>query len=206
MSNIDDGVIKFDLSLHRETEPLSLDIFQEIERARSSLYAIKLIGEYPIEKVGYGNLSIRCLDTPSNFVISGTQTGAIENLSGEHYCIVTNCNFSTNQIESYGPIAPSSESLTHGAIYLANDKINCVLHIHHTDMWNNMINDNFLSTSQEIPYGTLEMAQATMEIAKKHTHGSFVMKGHQDGIVTFSTSIEKALKEVHLIYQKYSHP
>ena len=67
-----------------------------------------------------------------------------------------------------------------------------------------MIEDSHLSTAKDIPYGTIEMAKATQSISKKMSEGSFVMEGHQDGIVIFSKNLEDCLEETLKLYNKFS--
>ena len=59
MKNIDDGVIKYDHSDFTLTNPLELSEYKEIEKLRSVLFQIKLIGCYEQNSVGYGNISCK---------------------------------------------------------------------------------------------------------------------------------------------------
>ena len=55
-----------------------------------------------------------------------------------------------------------------------------------------MIDKNMDSTSESISYGTIEMADEAKKCIGNKKSGVFVMKGHQDGIISYGTSIEEA--------------
>jgi len=196
MTIIDDGVIKF--TLNNQEMPLKVDIKQinSLENWRKKLYAIELIGEYKSDHIGYGNLSLLIErfgrnDQPE-FLISGTQTGHLPVLTPNEYTLVHSYDLEKNIVNSEGPMKPSSESLTHAAIYLANQEINAVFHGHDTHLWNEMINHNYLSTAASIPYGTIDMAVAVQKLTYDKPAGLFVMKGHQDGIVSWGRTADEA--------------
>ncbi len=56
---IDDGVVKFDHSDYQVTPALDNKTIEQINAVRCQLYKLNLIGEYPEEKVGFGNISQR---------------------------------------------------------------------------------------------------------------------------------------------------
>ncbi len=183
----DEGVIKFNYNLTK-SGPLDTSDFSEIEQWRHQLFQLKLIGEYPSDKIGYGNISKR--HEGSTFVISGTQTGKYSNLSGEHYTLVTSCDLNAMRVESQGPIAPSSESLTHYSFYQAVEEIHYIFHIHDHNLWNYMIENKELATSETTPYGTKEMAMEVSTLIQNKSQGLIVMKGHEDGIIAFGSTAE----------------
>ncbi|MBD65053.1 MAG: rRNA adenine methyltransferase [Halobacteriovoraceae bacterium] len=195
---IDDGVIKFSFKKFQETPPLSEDEFQEIESCRKILFQKNLIGEYLPEKIGFGNISIKKdysqyqKTKNPQFVITGTQTGGIESLSGQYYTRVVDFDLEQQNLTCAGPIKASSESLTHGAIYLADENIAAIVHIHSEKIWNEMLKANYPKTSKDTPYGTLEMAQEVQDLIEKHNAKNIVMEGHQDGVICIGSTIEEA--------------
>jgi ribulose-5-phosphate 4-epimerase/fuculose-1-phosphate aldolase len=210
MSEIDDGVIKYDTSAFIESPPLPLEEVSELEYWRKRLFQIKLIGEYLPERIGYGNLSVRKnysnfeQTLNSQFVITGTQTGGVQDLNGSHYTRVLNFDFKTWSVKAMGPIKASSEALTHAAIYEANkENINAVFHIHSKEIWNGMIKENYLSTAQNIPYGTEEMATAVINCVDQNTSGIIVMKGHEDGVISFAPDMKTAYNLIMEVYDKF---
>lgn len=192
---LDEGVIKFKFTL-KKAPPLDEGSYIELEKWRVILFKMKLIGEYQTEKIGYGNLSRKISSNTGEFIITGTQTGRLANLSGLHYTRVTKCNLSKMNVEASGPIAPSSESLTHFAIYNSCPHINSIFHVHSKELWQYMIDKGLDATSESISYGTPEMADEAKKCIGNKKSGIFVMKGHQDGVISYGTSIEEAGKIV----------
>ncbi|GAB4414719.1 MAG: hypothetical protein OHK0056_21780 [Bacteriovoracaceae bacterium] len=207
MTTIDDGVIKFSLFNQERPLPDGINLIKALEQWRKKLYQLEFIGEYKAEKVGFGNLS--CLTTDRGradkpeFLITGTQTGHLPDLNEDYYTIVYDYDLLKNTIYSEGPMKPSSESLTHAAIYLANPKIKAVFHGHHKSIWQAMIKENYPSTGETIPYGTINMAVATQDLVYKNSTGIFVMKGHEDGIVAWGENLDQAGERLLEVYHKF---
>lgn len=190
---LDEGVIKFKFTL-KKSPPLDEGSYIELEKWRTILFKMGLIGEYPEEKVGYGNLSRKIAGTDNNFIITGTQTGRLPYLNGLHYTKVLKCNLNKMNVEAAGPIAPSSESLTHYAIYSSCPHVNAIFHVHSEKLWQFMIDNKMDATSESISYGTHAMAEEAKSCIGNKKSGIFVMKGHQDGVISYGTSIEEAGK------------
>ena len=210
---IDEGVIKFDDRDYNVTPALLESDIQAINQARRQLYQLELIGQYPVENVGYGNISIRQdfqhlykSDKPQ-FIISGSQTGHLPILNGEHYTRVVDYDVAKNKIRAMGPRThikgASSESLTHGAIYECNPAIGVVIHIHRAKIWQGMLNDQLCHTHKDIPYGTVLMAQAVKEKVAGKVSGYLAMAGHEDGVVTFGENFKEAMEICMELYEKY---
>jgi L-ribulose-5-phosphate 4-epimerase len=196
---LEEGVIKFNLTW----EKVSLGDFfgfKELNFWRQTLFSLGLIGAYE-NGVGYGNLSVR-VPSSNSFVITGSATGNLSELSGEHYSKVTEFDFSKNWIKCEGEIKASSESLTHAAIYSALPKVNSVFHIHNKNLWITLIH-KFPSTESNITYGTKEMAKSVGALVSDNIilkEKIFAMGGHEDGVVTFGDSVDAAGKALLLHY------
>tara|TARA_Y100000034_G_scaffold93212_1_gene112779 strand:- start:2479 stop:3054 length:576 start_codon:yes stop_codon:yes gene_type:complete len=166
--------------------------FDEVNSTRTDLYNLGLIGEE--NGIGYGNLSIR---NEMGFIISGTNTGGIEELTEKDYALVNKWDLNKNWIKCTGMTNASSESLTHAAIY-ENSDANAVIHIHHYDLWRKLLHKT-PTTKEEIEYGTPEMAK---EIAKLIEIGNFgkrkviVMEGHENGIIGFGRNVEEVYNQI----------
>ncbi|WP_127716511.1 class II aldolase/adducin family protein [Halobacteriovorax sp. HLS] len=188
---IDDGVIKYDRSNFTYSGPLDESLWKDLELWRAKLYSLNLIGEYPTEKVGFGNVSqFIAKQEQVSFVITGTQTGKYAQLDGSLYTIIEGYDLKNMKLFSRGSVEPSSEALTHASIYEANDSIKAVFHIHNTRIWKGMIDNDYPATHEDIPYGTLEMATNVQRIIGDSTHGTIVMKGHQDGVIAYATNLD----------------
>jgi ribulose-5-phosphate 4-epimerase/fuculose-1-phosphate aldolase len=196
----DEGVIKFKFTLKRAPAPEMNQVIA-LEKWRALFYRLGLIGEYPIEKVGYGNLSSRL--SRKIFIITGTQTGHLPHLQAHHYTKVIDCDLKRGQVSAEGLIPPSSESLTHFGIYEANEDVQFVFHVHHGDLWRFLMTDPEAdSIPEDVPYGTTEMAEAASHILRNKSTGLIVMKGHEDGIIAYGNSAEDTGKMILDAYRK----
>lgn len=193
MTRPNEGVIKFKYNL-KMAPAIEEQFYIKLEKWRAILYKMNFIGEYPSEKIGFGNLSQRIISGEDTFIITGTQTGKYPHLDGTKYTKVVKCDIAKMTMDAIGPIAPSSESLTHHGIYNFNSNINAIFHVHHHDLWNYMLNNKFDKTAKNIQYGTTEMAQAVNSCIKNKNNGIFAMAGHQDGIISYGTTPQEAGK------------
>jgi ribulose-5-phosphate 4-epimerase/fuculose-1-phosphate aldolase len=198
-TNRDEGVIKFKMTLKRAPAPEMNQVIA-LEKWRALFFKLALIGEYPNEKIGYGNLSSRL--TKKTFIITGSQTGHLAHLQAHHYTKVMECDLKKGSVTAEGLIPPSSESLTHFGIYEANPAIQYVFHVHHQKLWEMLKTGNFDSIAEDVPYGTQEMAEAAASLLSNKSSGIFVMKGHEDGIVSYGTTAEEAGKIILELYRK----
>ncbi|MFT7090838.1 MAG: ribulose-5-phosphate 4-epimerase/fuculose-1-phosphate aldolase [Candidatus Azotimanducaceae bacterium] len=180
----EEGVVKF--NLEHEFNPLTNVSIAPLNRWRTILRKLGLIGATPdrYDGFGFGNLSQR---TERGFLITGSQTGDIEDLTFDHYAEVLQADSETNHVVSIGRIQPSSESLTHAAVYRAEPKIGAVFHVHCPVLWRK----EQVSTPGHIRYGTPEMADAVTALINSES-GVFSMLGHEDGVVSFGTDCEQA--------------
>jgi ribulose-5-phosphate 4-epimerase/fuculose-1-phosphate aldolase len=197
----EEGVIKFDLQF-TPAGPVSPNSLQELNRWRSILWTHKLIGQDPnrYEGYGFGNVSQRI--APFNaecgkraFVISGTQTGKLEELDNNHYAIVSTWDTAHNQVTASGPVKPSSESLTHAMIYDLDNELRAVLHVHSPDIWKAAASRNIPLTDTLVEYGTPAMTQEVRRLFNETSvrqSGIFAMGGHEDGVVSFGPDVEQA--------------
>ena len=195
-----EGVIKYQLEYTQKpiNEKFSLS---EINAWRTVIFRLGLIGQDPerYDNLGFGNISQRLNPQSSQFIISGSQTGHIEHLSPEHYCLVVKADTRKNRIQSCGLTKPSSESLTHASIYAQDSNINAVIHVHSPEIWNNTLSLNLPYISADIPYGTVEMAIAVEQLfqaGNSQRTSLFTMLGHEDGVVAFGRNMQEAAWEL----------
>jgi len=188
---IDEGYIKYQCHWQNQSSIVAKDII-ELNQCRLKLYRLGLIGQYD-NGIGFGNLSIR-LPQPRHLIISGTQTGGIEQLDLRHYTKVVDFDWYRNYVSCLGKIKASSETLTHGAIYVAQPKANAVVHIHHEKLWKALLNIA-PTTNPSCAYGTPEMAEEIIRLChqpKTQAQKIIVMSGHEEGILTFGKDLTNA--------------
>jgi len=192
-----EGVIKFHLEFVRKP-CITPMMAAEINAWRHIHYRLQLIGGSPerYEGYGFGNISTRCMSgPPDSFFISGTQTGALARLDENHFSLVTGCDPKRNTIAAEGMVEPSSEALTHGQIYQLDASIQCVIHAHSPDIWQTAEKTALPLVGADIDYGTPEMAEAVEKLFRDTPvtrKKIFIMKGHEDGVVSFGRSLAEA--------------
>ncbi len=195
-----DGVIKYSIE-HQTTETPLFSNYAQLEALRTRLFTLGLIGEK--DEIGYGNLSMRHEDSKS-FFITATQTGREQALSREYYTYISDYDFRTFKVISQGRHKPSSEALSHAMIYAIDKRITTVIHIHSLALWKFMKTKNTLFTTAE--YGTTEMVKEIVGLYDNLdplVNNTFVMRGHEEGIITFGSSVEEAELALYNIMQVY---
>ncbi|MBK6295933.1 MAG: class II aldolase/adducin family protein [Rhodoferax sp.] len=187
----DDGVIRYQAQ-HQPAALTALPGWEHLNQARTALYDLGLIGAYP-DGVGYGNLSLR--GAGNTFVITGSGTGGLRELTLTHYCSVEDFNAERNWVCSRGPVSASSESMTHGAIYQAKPAAQCVMHVHSRSLFDMLLQQGAAHTPADVPYGTPAMAQAVAQLvqAQPELPALFAMAGHDEGVVAYGADIASTL-------------
>jgi ribulose-5-phosphate 4-epimerase/fuculose-1-phosphate aldolase len=195
-----EGVIKY--QLNHTQQPLDPQfLITEINVWRSIAVRLELIGQNPkrYDNIGFGNISQKVDAHSAQFIISGTQTGHIEQLSREHYCLIVKADPHQNRLESYGLCKPSSEALTHASVYAQDNAIQAIIHAHSPEIWKHTSTLGLPHTSADIAYGTVEMAMAVQQLfafGKLKQISLFTMLGHEDGVVAFGRNMQEAAWEL----------
>ena len=200
-----EGVVQFEAA-HRD-RPLEEHVYGETVRElaawREILSRLGLLGQRPdrYEGLGYGNVSARVgpmgnmTQGRRRFLITGTQTGGNRMVSLEHFCVVEGYDLAANRVTSFGPVAPSSEALTHGAIYDAAPAVRAVLHAHAPEIWRQARQLHLPLTAAHAANGTVDLAREVMRLLRESAAselGILVMGGHEDGVLAFGRSAAEA--------------
>jgi ribulose-5-phosphate 4-epimerase/fuculose-1-phosphate aldolase len=128
-------------------------------------------------------------------VITGTQTGGVANMCMDHFCLVERYDYRSNQVWSRGLIEPSSETMTHGAIYDLSPHIRFVLHVHSPVIWSRARALCIPTSDESVPYGTPEMAAEVHRLYRSSALAEtriLAMGGHEDGVIAFGHSAAEA--------------
>ena len=186
-SSIDDGYIKY-VSERRDGDVAWSQSLEALNRSRTDLFDLGLVGVYP-NGVGFGNLSIRTV--AGQFVITGSATGSSRVLQHAQFSLVESFSVARNTVQSRGTLHASSESMTHGAIYLGNPGVHCVIHIHSRLLFDTLLQQGYPATAADIPYGTPAMAQAVQQLvlAQQSLPAAFVMAGHDEGVMAYGADV-----------------
>jgi L-ribulose-5-phosphate 4-epimerase len=188
----DEGVVKFACEwVHRP--PLAAWRIEAIDEWRQRLHDAGLVGFDADDEVGYGNLSIREVASGA-ILITGTQTGHLERLGPEHYTLLTGYDIDANHVRCEGPVAASSESLTHVALYEADEDCNAVVHVHDEAAWRALAG-RLPTTAPGVAYGTPAMARELQRLHREERLARVrvaVMQGHRGGLISFGSDLDAA--------------
>lgn len=199
-----EGYIKFQSNWEKEEIQVPEEVFLSLEKERSRLYKLGLIGVYP-DGIGYGNISVRTKG--GTFIITGSATGQFTTLNPSHYSLVLAYNFANNSISCKGSTNASAESLTHAAVYEALPEVGAVVHVHCLWLWEKLLN-TYPTTSAKLEYGTPEMALAVQFLAAEMEMSDYkiiIMGGHREGILVFGKNLEEATTQIIKIYNRYQN-
>jgi L-ribulose-5-phosphate 4-epimerase len=190
-----EGVVKYTVKHEtaRITFPAEMPDFFSWRR---TLRELQLIGE-DAAGVGYGNLSIRLYATPT-FLITSSQTSGLADVDQQHFARVTVVDVDRNFLRSVGEHPPSSEALSHAALYQMHGGIRAVVHVHSRSIWTAW-RDRLPTSRAEVLYGTPGMAYEMIRLHKRSAlgrQGVIVMGGHQDGVISFGPSLADAAGEI----------
>jgi ribulose-5-phosphate 4-epimerase/fuculose-1-phosphate aldolase len=176
-----------------------MDELGEVNAWRRLCHLCGLIGQVADRYAGYGygNISRRrpAVGSAPSFVISGSQTGHLAQLTADHYALVLDCIPAENRVVARGPTKPSSESLTHGAVYAQSTAVGGVIHAHSPHIWRRADALNIPMTDTAVTCGTPAMAQEVSRLFKATDVlqlGILAMGGHEDGIVAFGATVADA--------------
>lgn len=185
-----EGVTRFVLE-HTEAQPLEAPAVDEVCAARDACVTLGVVGREDdrYDGYGFGNVSVRHADA---FVITGTQTGGVARLRPEHVALVTEAHPEENRVRSEGPVAPSSESMTHAVVYAERPDVQAIIHGHHPGIWQRRAELGLPCTDAAVTYGTPEMAEAVAALVREGAD-AFAMDGHVDGFVTVGADVPSAM-------------
>jgi ribulose-5-phosphate 4-epimerase/fuculose-1-phosphate aldolase len=164
----------------------------ELNAYRRKLLDLGLIG-VDSHGIGFGNLSVRDGAT-DNFYITGSATGDIHELTLADCAKVVAWDFERNRLRYEGSAIPSSESLTHAALYESAAKAGALIHCHNSKLWAALLNQA-PTTAKAAEYGSPELAYEIMHLFTRSDVQSrkiVVMAGHEGGILTFGKDLEEA--------------
>ena len=202
-----EGVIKFQLNFKAQAV-LNARHVMELTSWRHIMLQLGMLGQCPqrYDNYGFGNISQRFgngVGPNSQFMISGTQTGGVRNMTAADYALVTDCQPTQNQIVAVGETKPSSEAMTHGQLYQLSEHIRFIIHAHCPQIWHQASTLNLAQTRAEVPYGTVAMADEVARLFADTNvlqQGVFTMAGHEDGVVAFGRDAGEAAQRLISVY------
>lgn len=200
----DEGVIKF--TAEHSREPLSGRrhgaLCCELVAWREIMAKTQLVGQDTrlYGGAGYGNVSGR-VGPPSSgmgaraMLITGTQTSGLARVTLDDFCLVERYDYRRNRVRSRGLVEPSSETMTHGAIYDLSPQIRFVFHGHGAIIWRQARDLRIPVSDPAVAYGTPEMAAEVQRLYRSTALPEtriLAMGGHEDGIIVFGHTADEA--------------
>lgn len=195
-----EGVIQFTAAHTMASLPApAAAVVPALSAWRSVMKRLGHVGQDPARYGGYGfgNLSARlprdAAGMERGFVVTGSQTGHVARATAAHHAWVQSWALAENRVVSVGPAMPSSESLTHGAIYHAVPGARAVLHAHCPAIFAAASALGLPVTPAAVGYGTPAMAEAVAaRVDAGRADGVVVMGGHEDGVLAFGATLDHA--------------
>lgn len=182
-----EGVIRFRYEHRREALREDLGgLAAELGAWRRVLIERGLVGQDPRRYGGYGfgNLSARA--GGRSFLVTGSQTGHLADLDLAGYALIESWTAAEHRLTSRGLVEPSSEALTHAALYDASAAICAVFHVHSPALWARRGTAGLPATAPGIDYGTPEMAAEVARLCRlARASGLLAMAGHEDGLLAY---------------------
>lgn len=197
-----EGVIRFRFDHRREELPAALaEQAAALAGWRRVLVRLGVVGQQADRYGGYGfgNLSARV--GRRAFLVTGSQTGHLADLDLAGFALVESWDAAAHRLASRGLVAPSSESLTHAALYDASPRIGAVFHVHAPALWARRGGGELPETAAGIDSGTPEMAAEVARLAGRPPPGDagrsaagrlLAMAGHEDGILAYAADPDAA--------------
>lgn len=139
-----EGVIKYRLNLDQGAPPPS-NVITELAGTHELCFKRGYVGQE--DSAHFGNISKRLPESPLNkqsndsvwnvaFVITATQSSGLEPpLPAELFTTVHSVDLATGTLYAVGQSKPSSEAMTHMALYVAQPDLATVIHGHSPLIW-----------------------------------------------------------------------
>ncbi len=145
------------------------------------------VGQVPgrYGNASFGNLSVRDPDRTTEFVITANQSGAAPELDQEQITRVVGCSLERFWVDAIGVAPPSSETLTHAAIYAADPRIEWVFHIRSAEISEAAGRLAIPATDAALTGGTPELARAVHALLDAYQSRPlvFVVPGQEDAVL-----------------------
>ena len=192
-----EGVIQFAYNLQPPDEDsCASEQVAQINAWRTIHRRLGLIGQDPqrYSGLGFGNLSARDPAQPSQFFISASQTGGLDELTEQDLVCITHCNLERFWVEARGTLPPSSETTTHAMIYASDPRICWVMHAHSPEIWHKAEQLGLPTTAPEVGYGSADMVNAVALLLAEHVSRPLVFAtlGHEDGVFACGSNARDA--------------
>ena len=188
------SVIQFEVDQDHAPACQERDIL-DLERWRLQLRSRRLLGRDPerYDGLGYGNLSARMPD--GTVIITGSQTGHLPSLGPAHYARILDFDPERNWVRSRGLVKPSSETMTHLAIYQSAASVKFVFHTHYPELWHAGKALELPMTDARAECGTIGLFYSVLKLLEEEAfcrRRILAIGGHEDGIMSWGETADEA--------------
>ena len=192
-----EGVIRFAYELSPTPDArVDAGVLCPLMAWRAVLRRLGLIGQAEDRYGGhaYGNLSARGADSGMAFVITASQTSGLDALCAEGLCRIREFDLERFRVHAEGTRPPSSETLTHAMIYVADPGVRWVFHGHCPEIWQRARDLGLPATGSRIAYGSPRMAHSVASLLANHATRPlvFATRGHRDGVFACGATADGA--------------
>jgi len=191
----------FDYSIkYIKTEQIALKECSKIEKIRSRLFCLGIIGSYS-NCTNAGSVSIKYNKNKNSFVITGKNTGELPKLKPNYYSFVKKVDFSKQKMFCLGPNKPSNEWLIHSYLYNLDIQIKAVIVINNEKLWDLIYSNNPL----KIDYINLCKENCISKLYENidpFLNNSFIIDGDDFSLVIFGKTLSEAEKTLYKIIKK----
>ncbi|QDF29421.1 hypothetical protein [Halarcobacter anaerophilus] len=185
---------------YTKTEEIAVKECNKIEKIRSRLFCLGLIGAYS-NGSSFGSISYRYNKNKNSFVITGKDTGEFPKLSANYYSFVKKVDYQKGKMFCLGVNKPSNEWLIHSYVYKLDMNIKAVIVINNERVWDYMFNNEALRVGFE-NLDNSEVLDKLYENVDPFLNNSFFIEGHDFSIVAFGKTLSEAEKSLYNIVKK----
>jgi hypothetical protein len=183
--------------------PAVADAVATLTAWREVLARLGVLGQDPerYDGLAYGNASARLGPFGDvgrgarRFLITGGRTSGLRAIGLAHVAVVERWDLDANALASAGLTPPSSEALTHAALYDVAPAIRFVFHAHCPEIWRSAARLGIPATRPNASNGTVGMAREVQRLWRESalaSLGILAMGGHEDGVLTLGATADTA--------------
>jgi hypothetical protein len=191
-----EGTIRFSFELRRPARAdwIATSLSETAESWCAILRALGLLGRDHSRYGGYafGNVSLRDPAAPGRFFVTASQTTDAPCGAPSAWTRIDGCDLARFSVVATGVAPPSSETLTHAAIYAADARIGWIFHAHAPAIWRAAAKLGIAAIGADVEYGSPALAAAVAKLAEARPAGPlvFVTLGHEDGVFACGTDAD----------------
>lgn len=185
---------------YTKTEEIALKECGKIEKTRSRLFCLGLLGAYS-NGSSFGSISLRYNKNKDSFVISGKDTGEFPKLNPNYYSFIKKFDFDKKRMYCVGVSKPSREWIIHSHLYKLDAQIKAVIVVNNEKIWDSMYSNESLKIDSN-DLDSEEVFSKLYENIDPFLNNSFLVDKEDFSMVVFGKSLSDAEKTLYSIVQR----